>query len=155
MNENLCIKSENLGAAGWCLKGGDVELFLTKQGGQHAPGSFRLANGLTVQPYFLSPWQERKPDLSSIPLLQYLRGDFFCLPFGGNGEPVNGRQYQCHGETSACDWTLADARRDGSATIFEFTQDGKVLPTHVLKRLEMRDGQSAIYLKHIRNRSGS
>ncbi|MBQ6473523.1 MAG: hypothetical protein IJJ33_16165 [Victivallales bacterium] len=148
MNENLYIKSENLGATGWLLKGGNVELFLTQQGGQHAPGNFKLANGATVQPYFLSPWQERKPDLSSIPLLQYLRGDFFCLPFGGNGEPVNGHQYQCHGETSACDWTLADARRDGAATIFEFTQDGNVLPTHVRKRLEMRDGQSALYLKH-------
>ena len=89
MNENLYIKSENLGATGWLLKGGNVELFLTQQGGQHAPGNFKLANGATVQPYFLSPWQERKPDLSSIPLLQYLRGDFFCLPFGGNGEPVN------------------------------------------------------------------
>ena len=148
MNEEVCRRGEELGASGWWLEGGSVKLFLTEQGGQHAPVEFRLANGVSVQPYFLSPWQERKPDLSSIPLLQFLRGDFFCLPFGGNGDAVDGHQYQCHGETAAAGWTLAGTRRDGRAVSFEFTQEGKVLPTRVRKRIEMREGESAIYLTH-------
>ncbi len=148
MNENLCRPSENNGADGWCLKAPAVELFLTAQGGQHAPGQFRLANGATVQPYFLSPWQERKPDLSSIPLLQYLRGDFFCLPFGANADAVDGRQYQCHGETSAAEWTFADAQQEGTVTRFDFVQKGCVLPTLVHKRLEFHGEQSALYVTH-------
>ena len=147
MNESLC-RAENLGAAGWWLRGTNVELFLTEQGGQHAPGNFRLENGVNVQPFYLSPWQERRPDLSSIPLLQYLRGDFFCLPFGGNAEAVDGHQYQCHGETAAQTWKLAESRREGNSTVFEFEQEGQVLPTKVTKRIELRDGQSALYLRH-------
>ena len=148
MAEKLYSEAESLGARGWWLQGANVELFLTEQGGQHAPGNFRLANGAIVQPFYLSPWQERKPDLSSIPLLQYLRGDFFCLPFGGNADAVNGRQYQCHGESAAQAWQFADARREGASAVFEFIQEGKVLPTKVTKRIELRDGQSALYLKH-------
>ena len=148
MSENLYLEAENLGATGWWLNGANVELFLTEQGGQHAPVNFRLDNGKSVQPFYLSPWQERKPDLSAIPLLQYLRGDFFCLPFGGNAEAVDGHQYQCHGETSACAWKLASAVRNDSAVHFEFMQDGRVLPTHVRKHIELRDGQSALYLIH-------
>ena len=148
MDTTLICQAEESGARGWWLQGSDVKLFLTEQGGQHAPGNFRLANGATVQPFYLSPWQERKPDLSSIPLLQYLRGDFFCLPFGGNAEAVNGHQYQCHGETAAQAWQFASAHREGSSAVFEFSQGGKVLPTKVVKHIELRDGQSALYLKH-------
>ena len=148
MDGTMVRSGENLGAAGWWLSGGNAQLFLTEQGGQHAPVEFRLADGRGVQPYFLSPWQERKPDLSSIPLLQYLRGDFFCLPFGGNGDAVDGHQYQCHGETAAAAWQFADARREGASAVFEFTQEGQVLPTKVRKRIEMRDGESALYLTH-------
>ena len=148
MSEQLYLKAENQGAAGWWLQGTNVELFLTEQGGQHAPGNFRLSNGSCVQPFYLSPWQERKPDLSSIPLLQYLRGDFFCLPFGGNAEPVDGHQYQCHGETAAQAWKFVSATREGSVAAFEFSQEGAVLPTKVTKRIELRDGESALYLVH-------
>ncbi|MBO4620154.1 MAG: hypothetical protein J5654_08590 [Victivallales bacterium] len=148
MAVKLYSEAESFGARGWWLQGVNVELFLTEQGGQHAPGNFRLANGACIQPYYLSPWQERKPDLSSIPLLQYLRGDFFCLPFGGNAEAVDGHQYQCHGETSACEWRFAAAHRESASTVFEFTQEGKVLPTKVTKRIELKDGQSALYLQH-------
>ena len=139
MDTTLICQAEESGARGWWLQGRDVKLFLTEQGGQHAPGNFRLANGATVQPFYLSPWQERKPDLSSIPLLQYLRGDFFCLPFGGNAEAVEGHQYQCHGETAAQAWQFASAHREGSSVVFEFSQDGKVLPTKVVKHIELRD----------------
>ena len=148
MAVKLYSEAESFGARGWWLQGVNVELFLTEQGGQHAPGNFRLANGACIQPYYLSPWQERKPDLSSIPLLQYLRGDFFCLPFGGNAEAVDGHQYQCHGETSACEWRFAAAHRESASTVFEFTQEGKGLPTKVTKRIDLKDGQSARYLQH-------
>ena len=30
-------------------------------------------------------------------IIRLLRGDFFCLPFGSNVEPVGGRKYLLHG----------------------------------------------------------
>jgi len=141
-------KGENHTAEGWFLNNGDIEMFITKQGGQHAPVTFFANTDKPVQPYYINDWQERHPDLSSIPLLQYLRGDFFCLPFGGNGDPVDGKQFQCHGETSAKDWNLASAESADGKSVYEFTIDTEVMPAHVTKRIEMRDGQSALYIRH-------
>lgn len=141
-------RCENHAAAGWQLKGGDISLFLTEQGGQHAPVNFFANSDSPVQPYFLNPWQDDRPDLSSIPLLQYLRGDFFCLPFGGNGDKVNGIQFQCHGETSACAWKEGQAYEEDGKAVFEFVYDGQQLPMHVVKHFEMHDKQSALYIRH-------
>ena len=40
MNEKLFRKAENHKTPGWYLKGYDIEMFLTEQGGQHAPVTF-------------------------------------------------------------------------------------------------------------------
>ena len=52
MDTTLICQAEESGARGWWLQGSDVKLFLTEQGGQHAPGNFRLANGAIVQPFY-------------------------------------------------------------------------------------------------------
>ncbi len=148
MDQNLFRKGENHRTPGWYLKGGEVELFLTEQGGQHAPVTFFADSQSPVQPYYLTPWQDERPDLSAIPLLQNLRGDFFCLPFGGNAEPYNGEQHQCHGETAAADWTMTAAEKQGDVTAFEFELDTKIRPAHVVKHLEMHTGESALYIRH-------
>lgn len=144
----LYREGESHTAAGWFLDGDEIEMFITRQGGQHAPVTFFPKSENPIRPYFLNNWQERHPDLSSIPLLQYLRGDFFCLPFGGNGDAVDGKSFQCHGETSAKNWTLALAEKDGAKSIFEFALDMQVMPGHVVKHIEMHDGESALYLRH-------
>ena len=141
-------RSENHNAAGWQLNAGDIELFITELGGQHAPVTFFAGSDKQIQPYFLNLWQDEKADLSSIPLLQYLRGDFFCLPFGGNADPVDGAQYQCHGETSACNWKQTKAAEEDGKAVFEFELDGKIRPAHVVKHFEMHEGQSVLYVKH-------
>lgn len=148
MNKDLFCETENSKAPGWLLKANDIELFLTRQGGQHAPVTFFAGSGQPVQPYFLSPWQEEHPDLSAIPLLQYLRGDFFCLPFGGNAEPYQGEQHQCHGETAASDWAMTRAEEMDGVASFDFEMNTKIRPAHVVKHFEMRSGHSALYVRH-------
>lgn len=148
MNKKLFRKGVNHKTPGWYLDSGEIELFLTEEGGQQAPVTFKTGKGAPVQPYFISPWQDARPDLSSIPLLQNLRGDFFCLPFGGNGEPVDGRKYPPHGETSASKWTMTAAEQKGDVTFFEFEMTTKILPAKVVKRIEVRKGQPVLYLKH-------
>lgn len=148
MDEKLFRKDINHKTPGWYLKSRDIELFLTEDGGQHSPVTFRKNTEKPVQPYFISPWQDQRPDLSAIPLLQNLRGDFFCLPFGGNGDPVDGKQYPPHGETAAYRWQLANAEETGDKTVFEFEMNCSVSGAKVVKRIEMQNGTDALYLAH-------
>ncbi len=149
MNEKLFRKDENHRTPGWYLKGNGIEMFLTEQGGQHAPVTFFAGTDEPIQPYYLTPWQDKRPDLSSIPLLQNLRGDFFCLPFGGNAEAYQGEQHQCHGETAAMNWTMTKAEEEADGKcVFEFELDTKIRPAHVVKHIEMRKGHAALYIRH-------
>jgi len=148
MEKQLARKAENHRTPGWYLANGEIEMFLTEEGGLHAPVTFFADSTAPVQPYFLAPWLDDRPDLTGMSPLQDLRGDFFCLPFGGNGVPVDGIQPPCHGETCLNPWTLLSATQENGRTVFEFAEDGKVLPMHLVKRIEMRAGQSALYLRH-------
>ncbi len=148
MNEKLFTKGVNHKTPGWYLKSEAIEMFLTEEGGQHAPVTFFRNTDRPVQPYFISPWQDQRPDLSAIPLLQNLRGDFFCLPFGGNGDPVNGVQYPPHGETAAFQWTMIQAEEENGKTVFEFKMDTALSKAHVLKHIEFHPGSSAVYVRH-------
>ncbi len=47
------------------------------------------------------------------PVLNTLRGDFFCMPFGGNSEAVNGESHPPHGEIAGNDWEIGETRRIG------------------------------------------
>ncbi|HBE96578.1 MAG TPA: hypothetical protein DDW68_05350 [Verrucomicrobiales bacterium] len=59
----------------------ELDLDLTARGGHLAPVVFHLPDR-DVSPYALAPWQpEEYPDQPA--LLSILRGDFLCLPFGG------------------------------------------------------------------------
>ena len=148
MNDKLLRKDINHRTPGWYLTSGAIELFLTEDGGQHAPVTFRRNTEKPVQPYFISPWQDQRPDLSSVPLLQNLRGDFFCLPFGGNADPVDGRTFPPHGETAAFRWTPVKAEETPDGAVFEFEMNCAVSGANVVKRIEMRNGADAVYLTH-------
>jgi hypothetical protein len=65
------------------------------------PVEFRVGDRW-VQPYAIAPWAN-EPGIESLPpILQALRGDFFCMPFGETGQdgvPIHGK---CANEV----WTL-------------------------------------------------
>ncbi|MFM7213961.1 MAG: hypothetical protein ACKO3H_03675, partial [Verrucomicrobiota bacterium] len=73
----------------WILATPQIELALTRLGGHMAPVTFYRDTDHPVQPYHITPWQGEKHDYP-VPVLAPLRGDFFCLPFGGNDTAVNG-----------------------------------------------------------------
>src|SRR5437763_1408689 len=60
-----------------------VELAVTKLGGQLSPVTFYRDSSKPVQPYYISPWQDEPAKAMPVPVLVPLRGDFFCMPFGG------------------------------------------------------------------------
>jgi len=71
------------GQPSWRLASSEVEAFVTEKGGHLGPVTFERA-GRKIRPYSVAPWAEEKVDPSLPAMLQVLRGDLFCLPFGGN-----------------------------------------------------------------------
>src|SRR5260221_292924 len=82
-----------------------VELAVTPVGGHMAPVTLYRDDKTPVRPYYVSPWQDEPSQKMPVPVLVPLRGDFFCLPFGGNAETVAGEKHPPHGEIAGAEWT--------------------------------------------------
>ena len=114
----------------------ELDLHVTARGGHLAPVVFHLPGG-DVSPYALAPWEPREfPALP--PLLSMLRGDFLCLPFGGqvDGPP--------HGDTANSIWTLQAESADSLHLAMQTSDTGAT----VEKILSTRAGQHAVFAEH-------
>ena len=107
--------------------------WVTVRGAHVAPVEFDLGDRI-VQPYSLSPWTPQEQQ-DQIPLLQVLRGDFFCLPFGAQdaGPP--------HGVVAGETWTVIE-EKPGSVTL---RMDAEDIGATVTKTVEVRDGDTSLY----------
>jgi hypothetical protein len=134
------------GQPSWRIAREGVEAFVTQVGGHLAPVTFRLA-GRAVQPYHIAPWAEDPPG-GLPPMLQGLRGDFFCLPFGGNAGAFEGEQHPPHGETANELWSLVDLRQEGDETSLELSLTTRVRPGRVTKTVSLVEGHPVVYQRH-------
>ena len=131
------------------LTSADVSVAITERGGHMAPVTFFPKSDRPVQPYHISPWQDEKL-IFDVPVLGPLRGDFFCMPFGGNSDEVSGEKHPPHGEVAGSDWTLSGMPRSSNGvTSMELTLQPKVRPGKVTKRVLLVDGQSVVYTQHL------
>ena len=133
-------------AEGWQVETKSVNMFTTKGSAMTAPVYFQFENGKTVQPYYVSPWQDENKNGMGNDCLKNLRGEFFCLPFGGNGDPVDGEQHPCHGEVSSYDWTLSDVQENEEGVTVEYKFTMKVRPGEVTKKIKVNYGETVLYL---------
>ena len=126
------------GSPSFTLRSPEVSLAVTRVGGHLAPLTYHLP-GLDASPLALAPWKPSEVDPSLPRLLSELRGDFLCLPFGGqaSGPP--------HGETANGEWTLASQ----SDRQLELVIQAKDSGARVTKRLRLADGHHALYSEHI------
>lgn len=116
-----------------CIANDSVTAWMTLRGNHIAPVEFHLATG-NIAPYSLAPWQPG--EISGLdPLLDVLRGDFWCLPFGAQPDGPD------HGEVARGQWRLAylDSHR---AQLVIDVQD---LGARVDKVVAVRAGQSALF----------
>jgi len=141
MKNDLLIQQ---GQPSWRIATKEVEAFVTETGGHLAPVTFAL-NGKNIQPFSVAPWAEEKIDDSFPPLLKSLRGDFFCLPFGGNGKTWKGEQHPPHGETANSKWHLESQ----DANKLHLSLQTKVREGRVDKYICTQPGHSAIYQRHL------
>ncbi len=116
-----------------------VRAALTPRGGMLAPVEFTLPSGRRVRPYSLAPWTPAEA-AGAPPLLQVLRGDFFCLPFGETpGVPVP------HGPTANGRWEVVAASPTAAHLRLETDAPRAVVDKHVA----LRPGHTALYQRHV------
>lgn len=133
-----------LGAASWQLKSDVVQLALTQTGGHLGPVTFKLGKK-SVQPFHVAPWHNEKRTREGLPpILDVLRGDFFCMPFGRNDTPYGKEKYPAHGETANREWKLEAANELSLRTSLKT----KIRAGTVVKDLSLRPGETALYIRH-------
>ncbi|MBI3867213.1 MAG: hypothetical protein HY299_01675 [Verrucomicrobia bacterium] len=132
----------------YILSNGQVELAVTQLGGHLAPVTFFKDSDQPIQPYHISPWQDERRSPMPAEVLVPLRGDFFCLPFGGNAEEARGERHPAHGETATGRWSGAVVAKSGDVATLTLSMDTKIRKGHVTKRLSIVDGQNIVYSQH-------
>jgi hypothetical protein len=135
------------GQPSWQLSTSTVKAYVTQTGGHLGPVNFEL-EGRTVSPYALAPWAEEVTAADLPAILKVLRGDFFCLPFGGNDEAFQGEQHPAHGETANSKWHFESLETDGP-TRLNLSLETTVRSGRVDKTIELREGHTALYSRHI------
>lgn len=128
----------------WVLENDTVRLSITHVGGQMAPVSFFRSTPKPVQPYYISPWQDEGLKLDP-PVLISLRGNFFCLPFGGNSAPYKGMKFLPHGEPAGAEWKMMGAAKRGKVTTLRLGLNTNVPEGRITKSVQIVDGQNVIY----------
>ena len=125
-----------------------VELALTRVGGHMAPVTFFRDEEHPVRPYYVSPWQDEPSQEMPAPVLVSLRGDFFCLPFGGNSDEVAGETHPPHGEVAGSQWSFVSREQTGDVSTLTLALETKVRPGRVVKELSLVAGQNVVYSRH-------
>jgi len=133
----------------WIMATDEMELAVTQLGAHIAPVSFCRSSGTPVEPYYLNPWHSEATGPLPAPVLVPLRGDFFCMPFGGNAAPFNGESHPPHGEGAGADWQFVSFSKSNAVTTLELLHKPTIRPGTVNKRISLIDGQNALYTQEI------
>jgi len=142
-------QSTNNSQRGWRLKTDKIDLFITANGGHMAPVYFCRDTGAPIQPYYISPWQNERPRGLPDPVLAPLRGDFFCMPFGGNSEAVDGEEHPGHGEAASSRWRFSGVDRRNGVTTLTLNLKTSVRRGEITKTVHLVDGQNVVYISHV------
>lgn len=140
-------KETRNGQPSWIIQSDQVELAITELGGHMAPVTFYRKDPTPVQPYHISPWQKENHQYP-VPVLVPLRGDFFCMPFGGNSDAYRDEKHPPHGETAGSTWKNVGSQKEGLVTTLTLEMKTTVRPGKVTKKLQLVDGQNVIYSTH-------
>lgn len=135
------------GQASWVIQSDQLELAVTELGGHMAPVHFYRNTSTPIQPYHISPWQGETHSYPA-PVLVPLRGDFFCMPFGGNADKYQGEKYPPHGEVAGSKWTHIGTEKKGPISTLTLEMKITARAGKVTKTLQIVDGQNAVYSSH-------
>lgn len=136
------------GQPSWGIASDCVRIHVTRRAGMLGPATFKLKSG-AVAPYSVAPWAGEQIDRGLPPLIHALRGDFFCLPFGGNETAYRGEQHPPHGETANATWSHRGTSSKAGVHELHLRLKTRTRPGQVDKHVTLRDGHPAIYQRHV------
>ena len=131
----------------WVVENGQVRVAITHKGGHMAPVRFFNDTGEAVLPYHVSPWQGEGIAVDR-PVLEPLRGDFFCLPFGGDCT-VKGVAHTTHGEPATQTWTLRGLEQEGPVTRLTLAMATTKIAGRITKHVQLVDGHNVVYVSDV------
>ena len=103
----------------------EVKVAVTQIGGHLGPVTFMLGRR-AVAPFSVAPWHSEKFAPKIPRMLRVLRGDFFCLPFGGNETPFRGEKQPPHGETPNNRWRLEKITKTAREATLSLSMTAKI-----------------------------
>jgi hypothetical protein len=110
-----------------------------------------------LEPLHRAPWRDDpaiQADEAIAPNVRRLAGDFFCAPFGKQGDgkdPTSGEELPPHGWPANSRWqVISDQRDDGAgARTVTLELERKVQGARLTKELTLTDGHPFVYQRHI------
>jgi hypothetical protein len=136
------------GQPSWRIASNQVEAFVTEIGGHIAPVTFDR-RGRRIRPYSIAPWVEERGAARLEPIIRVLRGDFFCMPFGGNATVFAGEKHPVHGETANARWHFESLESSNGKTSLHLSLNTRIRRGRVDKTISLVDGQNIIYSRHV------
>jgi hypothetical protein len=138
-----------LGQPSWRIATPRVEAFVTETGGHLGPVIFDR-RGKKIAPLSVAPWAEEDLDRSTPAIIRVLRGDFFCMPFGGNESAYRGERHPVHGETANAKWKFESLDEDDAGCVrLHLALRTKIRPGRVDKYISTPADHDAIYQRHV------
>ena len=106
-------------------------------------------DGRRLTPFYTAPWVNDSSianDLSIVPNLRGLAGDFFCAAFGKNDV----EEAPPHGWPANSRWDLAEEKaHPAGGVVARCALRRRVMSARVVKEITLRDGHPFVYQRHI------
>lgn len=148
MGKSKVKKQKVQGQTSWRVRSSTVSAYVTRQAGHLAPVTFDRKKR-KIQPFEVAPWATEKTPKGLPHLLTSLRGDFFCLPFGGNDTAYRKEQHPPHGQTANDKWSLVGLDEKKDRHTLTLRMNTTVRQGVVDKQITLVDGHDALYCRHI------
>ena len=137
-----------LGQPSWKIATPRVEAYVTHLGGHLGPVTFDRRQR-KIQPFSIAPWAKEKIDPAAPPVLKALRGDFFCLPFGGNETAFQREKHPPHGETANAKWKFESIDEIDLGVRLHVSLRTKTRAGVVDKYITLPRNHDAVYQRHV------
>lgn len=123
------------------LKNSSVEVGILEDCGHLFPIRF-FFDTKVIEPMHIAPWVSEELDSPTSPMLKYLRGDFFCAPFGASDLLAD--ETRPHGSSANDKWDAIHI--DDSSIKLELSK--KISGAELIKEICIQENETVIYQKH-------
>jgi hypothetical protein len=113
-------------------------------GAHMAPVFFDYASQDPIEAFVISPWQGETKGFPAGGSKLRLRGDFFCLPFGG-GPATGGEVHPPHGQTSGGMWILLSSTSICGRHTLQIGMNTQVSSGRLTRTVTLLDGEYVVY----------